>query len=81
MEVEQELDVLLSEGCLLSNFSCDLCCKVYKTKYGLKRHKTSKGEQIDSISEEKNSIKFSLKKIVEECEFKLSNDLCLPEEI
>ena len=53
MEIEQDLDLLLSEGCLVSNFLCDLCCKVYKTKYGLKRHKTSKHEQINLISEGK----------------------------
>ena len=56
MEIEQDLDNILSEVCFNSNFSCDLCCKVYKTKYGLKRHKTSKHEQINSLNEEKDSI-------------------------
>ena len=84
MEIEQDLDNILSEVCFNSNFSCDLCCKVYKTKYGLKRHKTSKHEQINSLNEEKDSIQFSyldLERIVGECAYKLSNDLCLPEEI
>ena len=95
VEIDRDLENLLSEDSSVESFICDQCSKVCKSKRGLTRHKNTKHAQqtipqptnstSEAITSEETILKklhhLHLKKMVEKCAIKCSEDLCLLAEV
>ena len=83
-EFEQDLNKLVAEETSESEFVCESCSKVCKTKRGLTRHKNAKHASNDAqspemITEQSKVNAEIFHQILNECTEKCFADQCLPE--